>query len=100
MKSPQKLLYLQAGCLYSKLSKRPLEKPMDILVSVTEKENSTTPTKESKIVSRGPKKNFLARQAALDAKLNVLRIRAQAEKSEDSSKVSLEMSDDEVIQHQ
>ena len=75
---------------------------MDIRFVVTEKENSTTPTlqKESKIVSRGPKKNFLARQAALDAKLNVLRIRAQAEKSEDSSKVSLEMSDDEVIQHQ
>ena len=58
---------------------------------------------------RGPKKNFLARQAALDAKLNVLRIRAtQAEKGgkgdddEEDESVKLEMSDDddfEVIQN-
>jgi hypothetical protein len=54
-----------------------------------------TPTPNRPITGRGPKKNFLARQAALDAKLNVLRIRAEAEK-----KVQLEMSDDEVIHNQ
>ena len=45
---------------------------------------------------RGPKKNFLARQAALDAKLNVLRIRAEKSgiKPED---IHIEMSDDEEI---
>ena len=55
--------------------------------------NRPTPTIVT--TGRGPKKNFLARQAALDAKLNVLRIRAEAEK-----KVQLEMSDDEVIHNQ
>lgn len=53
---------------------------------------------------RGPKKNFLARQAALDATLNVLRMRA--EKSNDDKEtppkspgkdVSLEMSDSEML---
>ena len=53
-----------------------------------------TPTPNRPMTGRGPKKNFLARQAALDAKLNVLRIRAEAEK-----KVQLEMSD-EVIHNQ
>jgi len=43
---------------------------------------------------RGPKKNFLARQAALDAKLNVLRIRAEKSKTDD---IHIEMSDDEEI---
>ena len=57
--------------------------------------SGTTPTSNRPITGRGPKKNFLARQAALDAKLNVLRIRAEAEK-----KVQLEMSDDEVIHNQ
>ena len=62
-------------------------------------EEKETPKITKAPASRGPKKNFLARQAALDAKLNVLRIKA--EKAEGNQKsVSLEMSDDEVIQHQ
>ena len=68
---------------------------------------NTTPTRP-----RGPKKNFLARQAALDATLNVLRLRAEKSKTEDeiphsekkeniqkSNSISLEMSDNELIEN-
>ena len=71
----------------------------EIIVDELEKSPPPKPGADSGSMSRGPKKNFLARQAALDAKLNVLRIRAEKTTS-DESKVSLEMSDDEVIQHQ
>lgn len=61
----------------------------------------------------GPKKNFLARQAALDATLNVLRLRAEKSKTDDdgqkpddkkeiyqkSNNISLEMSDNELIEN-
>ena len=51
---------------------------------------------------RGPKKNFLARQAALDKKLDVLRQKAE-QKSEETNgvvgeKIQLEMSDSEFIE--
>ena len=75
--------------------------------SLAKEENAMnlTPTR----ASRGPKKNFLARQAALDATLNVLRMRAEKSKPSDgdsgqcnsqrkASNVSLEMSDNELIE--
>ena len=56
-----------------------------------------TPTRPT----RGPKKNFLARQAALDKKLDVLRQKAE-QKSEgtngNNEKIQLEMSDSEIIE--
>ena len=65
-----------------------------------QKENAaatTTPTR-----NKGPKKNFLARQAALDAKMNVLRAKAESEQksteNENGDVVKLEMSDSEMIE--
>lgn len=58
--------------------------------------SNTTPTR-----NKGPKKNFLARQAALDAKMNVLRAKAEsdaASNTDDSDPVKLEMSDSEIIE--
>ncbi|CBY20391.1 unnamed protein product [Oikopleura dioica] len=66
----------------------------------SQKENShnlnSTPTR-----NKGPKKNFLARQAALDAKMNVLRAKAEsdaASNTDEGDPVKLEMSDSEIIE--
>jgi hypothetical protein len=51
-----------------------------VLKAATSPTSVSASTPNRPTTGRGPKKNFLARQAALDAKLNVLRIRAEAEK--------------------
>lgn len=68
---------------------------------------TTTPTR-----NKGPKKNFLARQAALDAKMSILRAKVESEAASSSTSTSvnghlgsmtidpvvLEMSDNELIE--
>ena len=65
-----------------------------------QKENATVTTTPTR--NKGPKKNFLARQAALDAKMNVLRAKAESEQksteNENGDVVKLEMSDSEMIE--